>query len=83
MKNTLIDKITAEGALAEELVKTEGYQYIAKTMAEKRELLLKEALNSKSLEELGYARGFYEGLGFFENSVRTMIRQRENLKKHN
>lgn len=35
MKNTLIDKITAEGSLAEELVKTEGYQYIAKTMAEK------------------------------------------------
>lgn len=35
MKNTLIDKIVAEGSLAEELVKTEGYQYIAKTMAEK------------------------------------------------
>ncbi|OQB05410.1 MAG: hypothetical protein BWY19_01049 [bacterium ADurb.Bin212] len=83
MKDKLKDKIITEGTLAEELVKTEGYQYIAKTMTEKRELLLKEALNSKSLEELGYARGFYEGLGFFENSVVTMIRQRENLKKHN
>ena len=83
MKDKLKDKIITEGTLAEELVKTEGYQYIAKTMTEKRELLLKEALDSKSLEELGYARGFYEGLGFFENSVVTMIRQRENLKKHN
>jgi hypothetical protein len=83
MKSTLKDKIVAEGSLAEELVKTEGYQFISKKMDEKSELLLNEALNSKSLEELGYARGFIEGLRFFKNSVVTMIRQRESLKKQN
>jgi hypothetical protein len=83
MNNQLKNKIMTEGTLADELVNTQGYQHISKKMAEKEEYLLKEALNSQSMEALSYTKGFIEGLRFFKNEVDTMIRLRENLKKRN
>lgn len=83
MKDKLKERIIEEGVLADELINNRGYQHISKKMDEKIEYLLKEAINSSSMEALNYTKGFIEGLGFFKNEVLTMIRLRENLKKRN
>ena len=81
MKQQLKDKISTQGSLADELVKTGGYQLISKKMSERKESLLKEALDSNTLKELGYAKGYIDGISFFQETVEAMIRQRETLKK--
>ncbi len=83
MKNSLKNKIQEQGRLADELVKTEGYKFISKKMDTKIELMLKEALNSETIENLKYAKGVIDGLSYFKDTLETMISKREALKRNN
>lgn len=83
MKDILKEKIFEEGRLAQELAETQGYKLISEKMRNKKELVSKEALNSKTIEELRYNKGFLDGLEFFGQTVEQMIQRRDVQKKRN
>lgn len=81
MKDTLKEKIFEEGRLADELVRTQGYELISEKINNKKELMLKEALNSKTIDELRYNRGFLDGLDFFGITIQQLTARRDAQKK--
>jgi hypothetical protein len=83
MKPELLDKILYNGRLADELKRSEGYQLIHKKLVAKREQVLKEALDSKTIDELRYNRGFLLGLDFFESTVEQLIQRANTQGKRN
>jgi hypothetical protein len=81
MKDSLKEKISDQGRLADELVNTQGYELISKKMTQRAEGLLQEALNAETIGELKYAKGFIDGVSYFRAEIETMISRRETLKK--
>lgn len=83
MIDQLKEKALEQGRLASELKGVQGYQLISEKMSSKKESLLIEALNSKTIENLRYNKGFIDGLSFFTDTVEQLIRRGEAAKKKN
>jgi hypothetical protein len=81
MKPELRERNSRNGSLAEELKNSEGYKLIHQRSVEKREHVLKEALDSKTIEELRYNRGLLEGLEFFEGEIELLIHRATTQRK--
>jgi len=81
MKDALKERIIEEGRLTDELVRTQGYKLISEKISNKKELMLKEALNSKTIDELRYNRGFLDGLDFFGLTIKQLTDRRDVQKK--
>jgi hypothetical protein len=81
MKSALVEKNLYKGRLANELVDSEGYKLVHKRLTEKKEQLLKEALDSETIGDLKYNKGFLNGLEFFESTVEQWIQRAEAQRK--
>jgi hypothetical protein len=81
MKVELYERNLELGQRALELSKTKGYALVLERLVSKKEVLLKEALSSKNIEDLRYSKGFIDGLDFFVTQVEQMIRLGEQAKK--
>ena len=75
MTPKLKDKKLYNSRLARELVESEGYKQLQQRAGEKKEQVLKEALDSKSIDDLRYNKGFLDGLEFLDSIVGQWIRQ--------
>ena len=83
MKPELKEKVLHSGTYAVELKNSEGYKLIHKKLVKKKEQVLKEALDSKTIEDLRYNRGLLKGLDFFESEIEQMIHRAEVQRKRN
>lgn len=83
MKAILAEKIVQNGIIANELLRSEAYKAVLSKLQEKKELVRSDALNSKTIEDLRYWKGFLDGLDFFEATVDQMSQRAETLRKKN
>lgn len=81
MKAILAAKIVQNGIIANELLRSEAYRAVLEKQREKEEQVRKDALSSKTIEDLRYWKGFLDGLDFFEATVDQMSQRAETLKK--
>lgn len=82
MKESLVERTIRNGRLADELGRSEGFQELLKKASEKREQLLKEAIGSKTLDELRFKAGFVEGLDFLIKLTGQWSQRAKKLRKN-
>ena len=81
MKAILAEKIVSNGIVANELQRNEAYKAVLLKLLEKKELVRLDAINSETIADLRYCKGFLDGLEFFEATVGQMSQRAETLRK--
>lgn len=84
MKESLKNKIIEHGRIADELLNNQSFRvFLQEEINPKKESLLKEAIGSKSFEELRYNAGFLDGLDFLIGKLDQWSQSAKRLRKQN